>query len=232
MNPKDFVHLHVHSQYSLLHGAIFLDRLVSQVKKFGMSAVAMTDHTNMFGAVEFYEKAKKEGIRPILGAEVYYLVKGSRLEKTHKVKDDQIAHLILLVENEEGYKNLCRLISSSYLEGFYYKPRLDKEILEKHSKGLFALSACAKGEIPRRIIQGNLDEAKNAAIDLARIFKDRFYLELSDHGLTHEKMVNETLIQFSKELKIPLVATNNAHYLCREDRSSHEALLCIQTTSL
>src|SRR5262249_42545086 len=128
MNPKDFVHLHVHTQYSLLQGAIFVDRLIAQVKKFGMKAVAVTDHVNLFGAVEFYEKAKKEGIQPILGCEVYYLAKGSRFDRTQKAKDDNLVHLILLVKNEEGYRNLCQLVSSSYIEGFYYKPRLDKEI--------------------------------------------------------------------------------------------------------
>ncbi len=229
MKAQDFVHLHLHSQYSLLHGAIPIDPLVSQVKKFGMNAVALTDHANMFGAVEFYEKAKKEGIKPILGCEVYYLIKGSRLSRESKRVDPNLAHLILLVENEEGYRNLCKLLSASYLEGFYYKPRLDKEILKAHSKGLFALSCCSKGEIPRKIIEGNLEGAKLAAIELSQIFPDHFYLELSDHGLSHEKMVNEALIDFSKSLSLPLVATNNVHYLYQQHREAHEALLCIQT---
>jgi len=229
MKAQDFVHLHVHSQYSLLHGAIPIDRLMGQVKKFGMNAVAITDHANMFGAVEFYEKAKKEGVKPILGCEVYYLIKGSRFDRESKRIDPHLAHLILLVENAEGYRNLCKLLSSSYLEGFYYKPRLDKEILKQHSKGLFALSCCSKGEIPRKIIEGHLEEAKQGAIQLAEIFPDRFYLELTDHGLTHEKMVNETLIEFSHSLHLPLVATNNVHYLNQSDREAHEALLCIQT---
>jgi DNA polymerase-3 subunit alpha len=232
MNPQDFVHLHVHSQYSLLHGAIFIDRLVAQVKQFGMRAVAVTDHVNLFGAVEFYEKAKKEGVQSILGCEIYYLTKGSRLDRTQKPKDHELAHLILLVENEEGYQNLCQLISASHLEGFYYKPRIDKEILSKHSKGLFALSACAKGEIPRKIIEGRVEEAKIAAKDLAQIFPDHFYLELQDHGLSHEKLVNEAMVEMSKALSIPLVVTNNAHYLKRENREAHEALLCIQTGNM
>jgi len=232
LQPKDFVHLHVHSQYSLLHGAIFIDRLIDQVKKFGMTSVAITDHVNLFGAVEFYEKAKKEGIHPILGCEVYYLVKGSRLDKTHKPKDDQLAHLLLLVQNQEGYKNLCRLISSSYVEGFYYKPRLDKEILKEHSQGLIALSCCSRGEVPRRIIEGKTGEALKAALELAQIFQDRFYLELGEHGLAHEKLVNDFLVQISREHQIPLVVTNNAHYLHRKDREAHEALLCIQAGKL
>jgi len=229
MNPKDFVHLHVHSQYSLLHGAIPVDPLVSQVKKFGMNAVALTDHANMFGAVEFYEKAKKEGVKPILGCEVYYLIKGSRLAREGKRMDPNLAHLILLVQNEQGYKNLCKLLTSSYLEGFYYKPRMDKDILKEYSEGLIALSCCSKGEIPRKIIEGELEEAKKAAQALSEIFPGRFYLELSDHGLPLEKMVNETLVEFSKSLSLPLVATNNVHYLNRRDREAHEALLCIQT---
>ncbi len=229
MNPKDFVHLHVHSQYSLLHAATQLEPLIKQVQKFGMNAVALTDHANMFAAVEFYEKAKKEGIKPILGCEVYYLIKGSHLDRDSKRMDPNLAHLILLVENQEGYRNLCKLLSLSYLEGFYYKPRLDKELLKQYSKGLFALSCCSKGEVPKKIIEGNLEEAKNSARQLAAIFPNRFYLELTDHGLSHEKMVNEALIDFSKELSIPLVATNNVHYLKQKDRESHEALLCIQT---
>lgn len=229
MNPKDFVHLHVHSQYSLLHAATQLEPLIKQVKKFGMNAVAITDHANMFGAVEFYEKAKKEGVKPILGCEVYYLIKGSRFAREGKRADPNLAHLILLVENEKGYKNLCKLLSSSYLEGFYYKPRLDKEILKQHSEGLFALSCCSKGEIPRKIIEGNLEGAKNAALELAQIFPDHFYLELTDHGLNHEKMVNDALVHISRECSLPLVVTNNVHYLNRKDREAHEALLCIQT---
>src|SRR4030095_7947053 len=229
MQAKDFVHLHVHSQYSLLHGAISLDRLISQVKHFGMNSVALTDHVNLFGVLEFYEKAKKEGVHPVVGCEVYYLTKGSRLDKSQKPRDDTLAHLLLLVENEEGYKNLCRLISSSYLEGFYYKPRLDKEILTQYSKGLFALSCCAKGEVPRRLVEGRLEDGRAAAQELARIFPERFYLELQDHRLVHEKMVNEGLLEIAQALSLPLVATNNAHYLKREDRTSHEALLCIQT---
>ncbi len=229
MNNKNFTHLHVHSQYSLLHGAISIERLIAQVKKFQMDSVALTDLTNMFGAIEFYQKAKSEKIKPILGCEIYYLTQGSRLNREPHRKQDLLAHLILLVENEEGYKNLCRLISSSYLEGFYYKPRIDKEILEKYSKGLFALSGCSKGEIPRRIIEGNINAAKESATYLSQVFKDRFYLELSDHGLSHEKLINETLIDFSKSLSLPIVATNNVHYLERKDREAHEALLCIQS---
>lgn len=229
MTSKDFVHLHVHSQYSLLHGSIPVDPMIAQVKKFGMDAIALTDHANMFGAVEFYEKAKKEGVKPILGCEVYYLIKGSRLVREGKRMDPNLAHLILLVQNETGYKNLCKLLTLSYLEGFYYKPRLDKEILREYSEGLFALSCCSKGEIPRKIIEGHLEEAKLAAQELAEIFPGRFYLELTDHGQPLEKMVNEALIDFSKSLSLPLVATNNVHYLNRRDREAHEALLCIQT---
>ncbi|MBF0492917.1 MAG: DNA polymerase III subunit alpha [Deltaproteobacteria bacterium] len=228
MKPKDFVHLHVHSQYSLLHGAILVEKLIKQVKDFGLSAIALTDHANLFGAVEFYEKAKKEGIHPILGCEIYCITKGSRLERV-KTRDDQLAHLLLLVQNAEGYKNLSRLLASAYNEGFYYKPRLDKEILKEMSAGLIALSCCSKGEIPRRIIEGKVEAAFDAAKKLSEIFPDRFYLELQDHGLSHETLVNHQFVEFSKQLNIPLVVTNNAHYLYRENREAHEALLCIQS---
>lgn len=194
-----------------------------------MNAVAVTDHANLFGAVEFYEKAKKEGIHPIYGAEVYYLPQGSCREKNQKFKESHLSHLILLVQDEEGYRNLCRLISLSYLEGFYYKPRVDKEVLKTYSTGLIALSCCARGEIPRRLIEGKTEEAKQAARELAEIYPGHFYLELGDHGLAHEKLVNEGLIQIARSESLPLVVTNNVHYLLREDREAHEALLCIQS---
>ncbi len=232
MNPKDFVHLHVHTQYSLLQGAIFVDRLVNKVKDFGMKAVAITDHANLFGAVEFYEKAKKEGIKPILGCEVYYLPEGSCKVKDSKFKEHHLAHLLLLAQNAQGYLNLCQLLSTAYLEGFYYKPRLDKDFLLKHSEGVIALSCCSKGEIPRRIIEGNPSGALKAAQELSQIYPGRFYLELQDHGLTHEKLLIESLLDISKKQNLPLVATNNAHYLLREDREAHESLLCIQSGRL
>jgi DNA polymerase-3 subunit alpha len=224
MKHVDFVHLHVHTQYSLLDGAIRLDDLFKKARDYKMPAVAMTDHGNMFGAVEFYQKAYNYGIKPIIGCELYVAPK-SRFEK-----GESPYHLAVLAKNIEGYNNLVKLTSAAYLEGFYYKPRIDKELLSIHSKGLIAMSACLNGEIPRYLLNGKKEEAKKAACEYRDIFgEDNFYLEIMENGLHEQRIVNEELIRMSRELSIPLVATNDSHYLNRDDAEAHEILLCIQT---
>jgi len=225
-----FVHLHNHSDYSLLDGACRLDRLVDRVKRLGMPAVALTDHGNLFGAVEFYETARAAGIKPILGCEVYVAL-GSRSEKTRTV-DGKGAyhHLVLLARNREGYKNLMRLSSAGYLEGFHYKPRIDKELLSAHAEGLLCLSACLKGELPQLLLAGDDEGAVRAAAWYRDLFGPEFYyLEVQDHGIPEERQAAGKLIELGKRMGIPVVATNDCHYLAREDAEAHEVLLCIQT---
>lgn len=231
MQHANFVHLHVHSYYSLLDGAIPISKLASVCKKHKLPAVALTDHGNMFGAVEFYQKLSAEGIKPILGCEVYLLTKGSRHTKQiNKGDGGMLSHLVLLVKNQKGYQNLCRLISSSHLEGFYYKPRIDKEILEQHNEGLIAMSACLKGEVTATLVDGRINDAEEAAKWYSQVFdNDRFYLEVMDHGLPDQARVNPELIDLGKRLGIPLVATNDCHYIEPSDIEAHDALLCIQT---
>ena len=230
MQHAPFVHLHVHTYYSLLDGAVPIDRLAEVCRKQRLPAVAMTDHGNLFGAVEFYQKLSKEGVKPIIGCESYLLTQGSRKEKKPLGQGTLLSHLVLLVKNKKGYRNLCRLISSSHLEGFYYKPRIDKEILQEHHEGLIALSGCLKGEVANLIMNGRVDDAKDAARYYADLFDgERFYLELMDHGLPDQARVNPVLIEIGKELGIPLVATNDCHYVEASDQEAHEALLCIQT---
>ncbi len=222
---KNFVHLHLHTEYSLLDGAIRIKDLVNKVKEFGMPGVAVTDHGNVFGAVQFFSEAKKAGIKPIIGVETY-LAKKSRFEKDKEGKG--YYHLILLVKNEKGYKNLNKLITSSFLEGFYWKPRIDKEILAEHSEGLIGMSACIQGEIPRLLLADKFEEAKRAALWYKEIFNGDFYLELMDNGYESQKTVNPKIIELSKATKIPLVVTNDSHYLTKEDAFSHKILLCLQ----
>ncbi len=222
---KNFVHLHLHSEYSLLDGAIRIKELIEKVKEFGMPGVAVTDHGNIFGAVQFFFEAKKAGIKPIIGVETY-LAKKSRLEKDKEGKG--YYHLILLVKNETGYKNLNKLLTSSYLEGFYWKPRIDKEILEKYSEGLIGMSACIQGEIPRLLLNDKFEEAEKTALWYKDIFNGDFYLELMDNGYESQKAVNPKLIELSKKTGIPLVVTNDSHYLTKEDNLSHKILLCLQ----
>ncbi|HYR51697.1 MAG TPA: DNA polymerase III subunit alpha [Candidatus Dormibacteraeota bacterium] len=225
-----FVHLHNHSDYSLLDGACRLDRLVERVKGLGMPALALTDHGNLFGAVEFYEKARAAGLKPIVGCEVY-VAHGSRLDRT-RTADGKGAydHLVLLARNREGYRNLMRLSSAGYLEGFHYKPRIDKELLEAHAEGLLCLSACLRGELPQRVLENDLEGARKAAAWYRDLFgKEFFYLEIQDHGIPEERTVAQRLIELGKDMGIPVVATNDCHYLQREDAEAHEVLLCIQT---
>ena len=230
MQHSNFIHLHLHTQYSLLDGAIRHDDLFSLAREYKMSALAMTDHGNMFGAIEFYEKAQHYGIKPIIGCEVY-VAPESRFDKGRDSGTTEASfHLILLVKNIKGYKNLCRLVTSAYLEGFYYRPRVDKELLRAHNEGLIALSSCLHGEVPYLLNSGNKEKALKVAEEYKAIFdNNRFFLELQDNKLPEQKRVNEGLLEISKRLNIPVVATNDCHYLRREEAKAHDMLLCIQT---
>ena len=223
----DFVHLHMHTEYSLLDGANKIKELVARTKELGMKAVAITDHGNMFGAIEMYKECKKEGIKPIIGCEMYVAPR-SRFEKEGKV-DAEPNHLVLLAMNSNGYKNLVKLVSIAYTEGFYYKPRVDLESLEKYNEDIIALSGCMAGAVARKITDGDIEGAKETAIRYKNIFKDRYYLEIQDNKYKEQMLINQQLIALSKELDIPLVATNDCHYLTKEDYYAHEVLLCIQT---
>ncbi len=225
---SDFVHLHLHTEWSLLDGAIRLNDLFPRAKELGYSALAITDHGNLFGLIHFYEKAKEAGIKPILGCEVY-VAPGSRFEKKAKSAQEAGYHLVLLCENLTGYRNLLKLCTLAHFEGFYWKPRVDKELLKKYSDGLIALSGCLHGEIPAAILNGQIDKAKILAKEYANIFPGRFYLELQENGIAEQKLVNETLVELAKDLKLPLVATNDCHYLRQEDAKIHDVLLCVQT---
>ncbi len=231
MHHADFVHLHLHTEYSLLDGANSLDGLIKKAVELHMPAVAVTDHGNLFAALDFYLKATKAGIKPIIGCELY-VAPGSRFEKsgTASQHDESFHHLILLARNKDGYKNLVKLVTKAYLEGFYYKPRIDKELLRQHSDGLIGLSACLSGEIPRLLLQGRYDDAKKAALEYLSILgNENFYFELQDNGIPEQEVANRELIRLSADTGIPLVATNDCHYLNKEDHKSHDALLCIQT---
>jgi DNA polymerase-3 subunit alpha len=229
MGHADFVHLHVHTQYSLLDGTIRLEQMFRKAKEYGMNAVAMTDHGNIFGAIDFYQHAQKYGIKPIIGCELYVAPR-SRFDKSTLGSGESSRHLVVLVKNIEGYRNLMKLTTSGYLEGFYYRPRIDKEILAEHHEGLIGLSACLHGEISDLLLKGNADAAKRVACEYRSIFGENdFYLEIMENGLPEQKTVNESLIKMGKELSIPLVATNDCHYIDREDAEAHEILLCIQT---
>lgn len=228
MDKSKFVHLHLHTEYSLLDGFARIDKLFQRVKELNMDTVAITDHGVMFGAVEFYKAAKKHGVKPIIGCEVY-VASRSRFDKVPTV-DKNSGHLILLAQNKTGYQNLIELVSKGYTEGFYYKPRIDYELLEAHAEGLIGLSACLAGDIPRLILNGDEKGAEQLALRLKACFAPgNFYLELQDHGLREQHLVNQKLIALSNRLTIPLVATNDVHYLNQEDVETHDILLCIQT---
>ncbi len=230
MRHSNFVHLHLHTQYSLLDGAIRPEALFKLAHELKMPAVAMTDHGNLFGAIDFYQKAMKSGIKPIIGCEVY-VAPGSMTEKTPLGRGETAAyHLVLLVKNFTGYQNLCKLLSAAYIDGFYYRPRIDKDLLREHNEGLIAMSACLHGEVAFNIGRGNTDGAKKAALEYREIFdKNRFYLELQENGMEEQKKANRGLAALSRELAIPMVATNDCHYLRKEDARFHDILLCIQT---
>ena len=225
-----FVHLHVHTEYSLLDGACRIKDLPKVVKDMGQTACAITDHGVMYGAVDFYRACKAEGVKPIIGCEVYVSPKGrSRFDKVHEF-DAESRHLVLLCENEEGYRNLSYMVSMAWTEGFYIKPRVDLALLREHSKGLIALSACLAGELPRMLRNGEYENAKQYALDMADIFgPDHFYLELQDHGIPEQAEVDRGLLRIHQETGIPMVCTNDAHYLRKEDAEAHDVLLCIQT---
>lgn len=225
MSP--FVHLHVHSEYSLLDGAARITDLVRRAGEYGMKSLALTDHGVMYGAIPFYKACKANGIKPIIGCEAY-LTAGSRRERGSR-KDQPIYHLILLVKNETGYKNLMKLISIGHLEGYHYKPRIDMEVLAAHSEGIICLSACLGGEVPQHLLHGRDEEARRAALRYKEIFGDDFYLELQDHGISEQKRVNPKLIALAKDCDIPLVATNDVHYLSKEDAEVQDVLICIGT---
>ncbi|MBQ6835025.1 MAG: DNA polymerase III subunit alpha [Lachnospiraceae bacterium] len=224
-----FTHLHVHTEYSLLDGSSKIKELAVRAKELGMDSMAITDHGAMFGVIDFYRAAKDAGIKPILGCEVY-VSPGSRFDRENVHGEDRYYHLVLLAENNEGYQNLMKIVSKGYVDGFYYKPRVDEEVLRQYHSGLIALSACLAGEIPRFLERGLYEEAKNAALRYQEIFgAGNYFLELQDHGIPLQRQVNQALYRLSRELQIPLVATNDCHYINAEDWEAHDILLCIQT---
>ncbi len=230
MKHADFAHLHLHTQYSLLDGANRLDALMAKAKAQGLPALAVTDHGNLFGAVKFYKKARENGIRPILGCEAY-IAQGSRFDRTPPSGDGAVGlnHLLLLVQNETGYRNLLSLVSKSHLESFYYKPRIDWDLLEEHAEGLIATTGCLNGEVPQRLLQEDPARAEQTARWYTERFAGRYYVEIQDHGLAEQKKVLPGLVDLAKKLDLPVIATNDCHYLEAGDAFAHEILLCIQT---
>ncbi len=223
-----FVHLHVHTEYSLLDGACRINDLMDRVKEIGQSAIAITDHGVMYGCIDFYKAAKAAGVKPIIGCEVYVARRGME-DRIHGI-DDESYHLVLLCENRKGYENLCMIVSEAFQRGFYGKPRVDLETLEKYKEGLIALSACLGGAIPKRLLEEDMDAALSYTLRMKELFgPDHFYLELQDHGIPEQTFVNQELIRLAKETDLPLVATNDAHYLRREDAAMQDILLCVQT---
>ncbi|MEY8535413.1 DNA polymerase III subunit alpha [Blautia pseudococcoides] len=225
----EFTHLHVHTEYSLLDGSNKINEYVARVKELGMDSAAITDHGVMFGCIDFYRAAKAAGIKPILGCEVY-VAPGSRFDKEIGKEEDRYYHLVLLAENQEGYQNLIKIVSAGFVDGFYYKPRVDLEILEKYHEGIIALSACLAGEVARNITKGFYEESKKTALHYEEIFgKGNFFLELQDHGIPEQQRVNQQLVRMSRETGIELVATNDIHYTYSTDAEAHDILLCVQT---
>lgn len=224
-----FTHLHVHTEFSLLDGSCKIKEIVARAKELGMDSLAITDHGVMYGVIDFYKAAKEVGIKPIIGCEVY-VAPGSRFNKEAGQSEDKYHHLVLLAENNEGYANLMKIVSKGFIDGFYYKPRVDYEVLEQYHEGIIALSACLAGEVQKYLARGFYEEGKKAALRYQDIFgKGNYYLELQDHGIPEQKMVNSSLLRMSKELDIELVATNDVHYINAEDSVAHDILLCIQT---
>lgn len=225
-----FTHLHVHTEYSLLDGAARIKDLVSHAKELGMDSLAITDHGAMFGVIDFYKECKKQGIKPIIGCEVYTAAR--RMTDKQPDKDKHQGHLILLAKDDKGYKNLIKIVSAGYIKGYYYKPRIDKEVLRQHSEGIIALSACLAGKVQNELLNGNYKGAKEEAAELLEIFGEgNFYIEIQDQGLEEEAMIKPQLIQISRELGIPMVATNDVHYVRKEDAKAHDVLLAIQTAT-
>ena len=224
-----FAHLHVHTEYSLLDGSCKIKELVARAKALGMEHLAITDHGNMYGVIDFYRAAKDAGINPVIGCEVY-VAPGSRFDRESVKGEGRYNHLVLLAENDTGYSNLMKIVSKGYTEGFYYKPRVDYEILEKFHEGIIALSACLAGSVASAVINTSYEKAKEEALRLADIFgKDNFFLELQDHGIPQQTTVNQNLLRMSQETGLRLVATNDVHYIREEDAEPHDILLCIQT---
>ena len=224
-----FAHLHVHTEYSLLDGSNKIKEYVARAKELGMNSAAITDHGVMYGVIDFYREARKQGINPILGCEVY-VAPNSRFDREVTGGDDRYYHLVLLAENNEGYENLTKIVSKGFVEGYYYKPRVDKELLRTYHKGIIALSACLAGEVPRYLTKGMYEEAKDRALEYKEIFgKGNYFLELQDHGIPDQQLVNQQLMKLSQETGIELVATNDVHYTYADDAKAHDILLCIQT---
>ena len=224
-----FTHLHVHTEYSLLDGSSKIRELTARAKELGMDSMAITDHGVMYGVIDFYRAAREVGIKPILGCEVY-VAPGSRFDRENGAGEDRYYHLILLAENNTGYKNLMKIVSKGFVDGFYYKPRVDLDLLETYHEGIISLSACLAGEVQKYLARGMYEEAKRSALRYSEIFgKDHFYLELQDHGIPEQKMVNQGLLRLSQETGLELVATNDVHYTFAEDAKAHDILLCIQT---
>ena len=228
---SQFVHLHLHTDYSMLDGACDVEKLVHRVKELGMPAVAMTDHGNIFGAVHFVNAAKAAGVKPIVGCELYICKKDDHDIERTPPEGDTYNHLLVLAENEEGYRNLVKITSEASLHGFYYKPRVSKKFLAEHSKGLIGLSGCLKGEVAERLMEGKYEAARKAAAQRIATFsaEKNFYLEIQDQGLAMEQRIHAGLFQLEKELGLPLVATNDSHYLCEDDAHAQDVMVCIQT---
>ena len=224
-----FIHLHVHTEYSLLDGSNKIKEYVARVKELGMNSAAITDHGVMYGCIDFYRAAREAGINPILGCEVY-VAPGSRFDRENGGSDDRYYHLVLLAENNQGYANLMKIVSKGFVEGFYYKPRVDLQVLEEYHEGIIALSACLAGEVSRNLRRNLYEEAKKAALRYQEIFgKGNFFLELQDHGLADQQRVNPQILRLSQETGIGLVATNDVHYTYAQDAEPHDILLCLQT---
>ena len=225
----EFTHLHVHTEYSLLDGSNKIKECIQRVKELGMDSCAITDHGVMFGVIDFYRAAREAGINPILGCEVY-VAPNSRFDREVGGGEDRYYHLVLLAENNTGYANLMKIVSKGFVEGYYYRPRVDKELLKKYHEGIIALSACLAGEVPRYIQKNLYDEAKKRALEYRDIFgENNYFLELQDHGIPQQQTVNQQLLRMSQETGIPLVVTNDVHYTYEEDAVPHDILLCLQT---
>lgn len=224
-----FVHLHVHTEYSLLDGSNKIQEYVARVKELGMDAAAITDHGVMYGVIDFYRAAREAGVKPVLGCEVY-VAPGSRFDREKVEGEDRYFHLVLLAENNQGYANLMKIVSRGFTEGYYYRPRVDREILETYHEGLIVLSACLAGEVQKLLSRGAYQEAKEAALWHDKVFgHGNYFLELQDHGLAEQQNVNQQLLRLSQDTGIPLVATNDVHYTYETDVDSHDVLLCLQT---
>ena len=224
---SEFVHLHIHSEFSLLDGANRIKDLPVRAKELGMKAMAITDHGVMYGTIDFYKACKKEGIKPIIGCEVY-VAQRSRFNKEPNI-DNKYNHLILLAKDTQGYKNLCKLVSIGFTEGYYYKPRIDAEVIEKYHEGIVCLSGCLAGAVSQALINGQEEKAEEIALWYKEIFGEDYYIEIQNNGIKEQVLINQKLVQLARKLDIPLVATNDAHYLKKEDAYNHEILLCIQT---